>query len=286
MAFPRPFRPGRVVAWLSLVLLAGYVGVGGYLFFFQNRMVFHPGAGIGETPETWGMPYENVFFASGRERLNGWWMPGRAGEPLLLFFHGNTRVLSGLRPHIELFSRLGLELFLFDYRGYGLSTGHPTEAGVYADALAAREYLTTTRKIDPARLIYYGHSLGGGAATWLAARHPPGGLILEGSFTSIPDVGAGRYPFLPIHLMSRIHFDNLSLLPSIHAPLLIIHSRDDVVIPFQHALNLFAAANEPKSLLETRGHHDTSFHKGGKTAEEGLTRFLAAQKKQWKTEPQ
>ncbi|MBF0296805.1 MAG: alpha/beta hydrolase [Magnetococcales bacterium] len=265
--------------WFVLVVLVAYAGVGGYLYLFQERMVFRAGKPVTATPADWGMPFEEVRFASEGLSLNGWWLPGEPGRPLLLFLHGNTSVLSGLRAHIELFRRLGVEQFLFDYRGYGHSAGSPSEAGVYADALAAREYLTGTRGVDPGRIVYYGHSLGGGAATWLAMRHPPAALILEGSFTSIPDVGAGRYPFLPIRWMSRIFFNNLDRMPGIEVPLLILHSRDDKTIPFRHAEALLAAsASRKKELLPTRGTHNTSVSQGGKEVEEGLRRFLDGNK--------
>ncbi|MEO5330379.1 MAG: alpha/beta hydrolase [Magnetococcus sp. YQC-5] len=267
-------KAGLSVITLLLVGLIGYVGMAGYLYFFQSSMVFHPKKGLDATPEQWGMVYENAEFVSEGYRLNGWWIPGDTNRPVLLFLHGNASVLSGLRPHIELFRRLGLGLFLFDYRGYGLSEGHPTEEGVYADSLAAWEYVTKKQKIHEKRLIYYGQSLGGGAATWLATRHPPQALIVEGTFTSIPDVGAGRYPYLPIRLMSRIFFDNLTRIKTIHVPVLIIHSLDDVVIPVQQGRILHAAANEPKFFLETHGPHKTSFSDGGSASVDGLRRFL------------
>ncbi|MBF0180997.1 MAG: alpha/beta hydrolase [Magnetococcales bacterium] len=133
--------------------------------------------------------------------------------------------------------------------------------------------------MDPGRIVLYGHSLGGGAATWLATRHPPAALILEGSFTSIPDVGAGRYPFLPIRWMSRIFFDNLDRMPRIGAPLLILHSRDDKTIPFRHAEVLLAASgSRAKTLLPTHGSHNISVSQGGRDVEEGLRRFLDGNK--------
>lgn len=259
---------------ILLVALVGYAGLAGYLFFFQNSMVFHPRKGLDATPDQWGMAFKPAELSSENHRLGGWWIPGDADKPVVLFFHGNRSVLSDLRPHLALFHRLGLGSFLFDYRGYGLSEGQPTEAGVYADALAAWQYVTGDLQIDSARLVYFGHSLGGGVATWLAVKHPPKALILEGTFTSVPDLGAHRYPFLPIRLMSRIFFDNLNRIKTIHVPLLIIHSRDDEKIFFASALSLLSAANAPKSLLETRGAHDTSFNQGGEVSEAGLMRFL------------
>ncbi|MBF0628774.1 MAG: alpha/beta hydrolase [Magnetococcales bacterium] len=271
----------RIGAWLRRTLTAlllvggiGYGGVAGYLYFAQSGMVFHPKQGLAATPEAWGMAYEAVQFDSEGYRLHGWWIPGAPDRPVVLFFHGNASVISGLRAHVELFRRQGLGVFVFDYRGYGLSAGQPGEAGVYADSLAAYGQLTGALRIPAERIVYYGHSLGGGAATWLATRHPPRGLILEGTFLSVPAVGEDRYPYLPIRLLSRIVFDNLERIRTVRAPVLILHSRDDEVIAPHHGRMLFEAANPPKRFLETRGSHNTSVNQGGAQVEEGVRRFL------------
>ncbi|MBF0428774.1 MAG: alpha/beta fold hydrolase, partial [Magnetococcales bacterium] len=201
---------GGWMAVMVLVALLGYAVMAGYLYLFQNSMVFHPRRGLDATPTQWGMPFENAEFLSEGHLIHGWLIPGDVGKPLIMFFHGNASVLSSLRAHTELFRRLGLGVFLFDYRGYGLSEGDPTEEGVYADSLAALEYLTQTRHFSLDGVVYFGQSLGGGAATWLASKHPPKALILEGTFTSVPDVAADIYPYLPVRLMSQISFDNLT----------------------------------------------------------------------------
>ncbi|MBF0214900.1 MAG: alpha/beta hydrolase [Magnetococcales bacterium] len=266
----------RLVFALLLCGMGAYGGMAGYLYFFQTGMVFKPRKGIEATPEAWGMTYEAVTFESEGHRLHGWWIPGDPKQPVVLFFHGNASVLSGLRDHVERFRSLGLSVFLFDYRGYGLSEGEPGEAAVYADSLAAWNYLTRVRQIPAVRIVDYGHSLGGGAATWLAVRHAPAALILEGTFQSVPAIGEERYPYLPIRRLSRITFDNLERIGQVRVPVLIIHSRDDEVIPWHHGRALFDAAAEPKSFLETRGRHHTSFSQGGAEAEAGLRRFLAS----------
>ncbi|MBF0271787.1 MAG: alpha/beta hydrolase [Magnetococcales bacterium] len=267
----------RILVGVLLLVVLGYGGIAGYLYFAQSGMVFHPKRGLNATPADWGMGYENAAFDSQGQRLHGWWIPGEPQKPVILFFHGNASVVSGLRAHVELFRRQGLSVFLFDYQGYGQSEGKPSEDGLYADSLSAYGHLTNSLKIDPKRIIYFGHSLGGGAATWLALRHPPRALILEGTFLSVPAVGEDRYPFLPIRLLSRIRFDNLERIQKLCLPLLIIHSRDDEVIASRHGRALFEAACPPqKSYLETHGHHNISFNQGGALAEEGLRQFLAS----------
>lgn len=264
----------RLIALLILLGLVGYGGVAGHLYFAQTGMVFHPRRGLDTTPAAWGMRFVDVTFDSSGNRLHGWWIPGEGEAPVVLFFHGNASVISGLRGHAELFHRLGFGVFLFDYRGYGESTGEPSEAGVYADSEAACRHLTEVLRVPGERILYYGHSLGGGAATWVASRHPARALILEGTFLSIPDRGVELYPYLPIRLLSRIHFDNIGRIRTIRMPLLVIHSRDDEVIPVHHGRQLFEAANEPKQFLETRGTHNTTVSKGGEDLARRLDRFV------------
>lgn len=266
----------ELLVGVVLVGLVGYGGVAGHLYWAQSGMVFHPRQGLDATPEQWGMRFGEVVFDSQGHRIHGWWIPGDPEKPVVLFFHGNASVISGLRGHAELFRRLGLGILLFDYRGYGESTGEPGELEVYADSEAAYRYLTEVLGVSAQKIIYYGHSLGGGAATWLAVRHPARALILEGTFQSIPAVGQELYPYLPIQWLSRIHFDNLARIGLVRMPVLIIHSRDDEVIPVHHGRILFDALRAPKNFLETTGGHNTSVSKGGRVVEQGIERFLTS----------
>lgn len=264
------------LAWSSVLIIpAGlYIAMAGYLFLFQNSLLYHPPRGLWTTPGAWGLLFEPVTLTSQGFKLRGWWIPGSPQQPVVLFFHGNASSIADLQPHTTLFHHLGLGVLLFDYRGYGESEGKPTEAGTYADAQVAWDHLTAERKIPSERLIYYGHSLGGGIATWLAQRHPPRALILESTFTSIPDVAAGIYPFLPIRWLARIEYNTFQRIQTIQAPVLIIHSPEDEVIPFLHGHKLFAAAREPKKFLKSLGRHNEGFTSAGKWAETQLKAFL------------
>ncbi|MBF0418400.1 MAG: alpha/beta fold hydrolase [Magnetococcales bacterium] len=266
---------GRLFIVLVTLLALVYGGVSAQLYFSQSSKVFRPRQGLAATPAEWGVLFQEVHFLSQEHRLHGWWIPGDSERSVILFFHGNASVISGQKGHVELFQRMGLGVFLFDYRGYGLSEGTPSEAGVYADAEAAWSHLTGVLGMPEKRVILYGHSLGGGVATWLAARHAPQAMMLEGTFLSIPAVGEELYPYLPIRLLSRIWFDNASRIGQIRVPLLILHSRDDTVIFPRHGRELFALANDPKTFLETSGSHNTSVSQGGLAVEEGMRRFVA-----------
>jgi len=144
------------------------------------------------------------------------------------------------------------------------------------DAEAALAYLREQRGIPLKEMVYYGHSLGGAVAAWLAARYPPGALIIESSFTSVPDIAADWYPFFPTRLLTRLHYDTFSNLQAVGRPVLIIHSKDDEIIPFNHGQRLFAAAQRAKRLLAIQGDHNGGFLLSGQRYERGIDEFLAA----------
>ena len=230
------------------------------LFFFQSRLVFFPQREITLTPEVAGLPYEDVYFvAEDGIKLNGWFIPSDPGRGVILFCHGNAGNISHRLETIKIFNDLDLNVFIFDYRGYGKSAGRPGENGTYLDADAAWIYLTEIRNIDPRNIIVFGRSLGGAVAVNLASERPVRGLIVESSFTSIKDLGSETYPFLPVRLLSRIEYNALEKIKKVQCPKLIIHSRDDEMISFRHGERLYNAASEPKEFLEISGTHNEGF---------------------------
>jgi len=178
----------------------------------------------------------------------------------VLHLHGNAD--SAFSPwqvrHCEALRRSGFNVLEIDYRGFGRTPGEPSEAGMYEDSEAAYQELLR-RGVPPNRIILLGHSLGSGPAVWLATRHAAAALVLFGAFTSIPDAAAGRYPYLPIRLAVAIQFNSLARIGDVHMPVVITHSRDDTLIPYSHALKLFAAANEPKRLITFASTRDDGF---------------------------
>ncbi|MBF0455702.1 MAG: alpha/beta fold hydrolase [Magnetococcales bacterium] len=259
---------------LFLALLGCYLVVAALLYFSQSSQVYHPPKGHTGTPAQWGMDFETVHLNSEGVTLVNWWIPGREDRPVVLFFHGNATNISEMQGHVSLFSSLGMGVFLLDYRGYGLSEGEPSEAGTQADAEAAWRYLVEMKNIPADRLLFYGHSLGGGVASGLAVDHPPGWLVLEGTFTSIPDVAAQLYPYLPVRLMAHIIYPNLDRIARIKAPLLVIHSSDDEIIPDSHGKKLFEAAHQPKQFYPASGSHHSGFSSGGRQSIQVLSAFI------------
>ena len=164
------------------------------------------------------------------------------------------------------------------YRGYGQSTGSPSEAGTYADAAAAWNWLVHQRSIDPARIVLFGRSLGGAVAAWLAqekaASTPPAALIVESSFTSGVDMARRLYPIFPARLLTRLRYPVLDYVAAVRSPVLVVHSRDDEIIPFRMGRSLYEAAQPPRAFLELRGDHNAGFWISRETYQQGLGSFL------------
>ncbi|MCS4158897.1 alpha/beta hydrolase [Salinibacter ruber] len=260
----------RAMINTALGLAVGYAAIAGLAFAFQDQLLFQPSDRLRATPDDAGMPYETVHLnTEDGETLHGWWIPvpdvsretslGASAKQTLLFFHGNAGNISGRLESVEQFRRLGLNVLIVDYRGYGQSTGTPSEAGLYRDAAACWRHLTETRGLAPQHIVVFGRSMGGGPATWIASRNRPGAVILESVFTSVPDVGAHHYPFLPVQTLATNQFDNASRVGAISAPLLSIHSRDDRIVPFELGRKVYEAAAAPKQFLEIEGGHNDGF---------------------------
>jgi len=229
------------------------------LRWFEHRQVYAPSRKMESRPSELGRPFEEVTLTAGDGvRLQAWFFPARPVSPrshlAFLLCHGNAGNISHRLGFYRAWLELGVSVFAFDYRGYGRSEGKPTEEGTYRDAQAAAQWLRA-RGVAPPHIIAIGKSLGGGVAAELALREPIGGLILQSTFPSIGDIGAELFPWLPVRRLHRIHYNTVHKLPRIHVPVMIAHSRGDDLIGFDHAERNFAAANEPKSLLEIGGGH-------------------------------
>lgn len=269
----------------TLLLIIG-IPVATYLLFLvnlylvQHRHIYCPTREIATTPDKHGLDFEAVDFESTDGlTLHGWFVPRPAdahgAERVVLFFHGNTGNISDCINTLEMFHRLGLSTFIFDYRGYGRSQGSPTEQGTYDDAEAAWIYLLRDRGFKSENIIMLGRSLGAAIASAQAARHTPGALVIESTFTSAPELAAELFRYVPARHMSRYKYSVRENISNTHCPVMIVHSSEDEVIPFHHGKRLYEAANEPKAFLEIEGPHDQGFYTTGQRYTEGLSRFLA-----------
>ena len=249
--------------WNVLISVAiAYAAVTALVFLFQSRLVFYPEVGreMVVSPQTYGLKFDPVDIRTADgETLSAWWVPADEPRGTMLFFHGNAGNISHRLDYLLLFNRLRFNTLILDYRGYGKSTGSPSEEGTYRDAEAAWDYLRAVRSVQPQNLVIAGESLGGAVATSPAAKVGPRAVVLLSTFTSANDLGAQIYWFLPVRLISRLGYNNAENLKRIKAPVFIAHSRDDDVIPFSHGKKLFEEAAEPKAFLEMRGGHNDGF---------------------------
>jgi len=228
--------------------------------WFEHNQVYHPERALEASPTELRRPFEDVHFRTedGVE-LHGWYFPANTNSPrkgvVFLLCHGNGGNVSHRLGLCTALLQTGAGVFSFDYRGYGQSKGHPGEEGTYRDAQAACAWLRE-KGFSGQNIVAYGESLGGGVVSELALREKVGGIVLQSTFTSIPDIGAELFPWLPVRKLSTIKYDTLAKLPRIKAPVLVMHSRTDDLVRYQHAEKNFAAANEPKALCELDGGHN------------------------------
>lgn len=261
---------GLAVAYGALVVLAWYFQSG--LLYLRHL----PGRALDATPAAVGLGYEDVRIqAADGVGLHGWFVPASPARGILLFFHGNAGNVSHRLESIRLFHELGLAVFILDYRGYGQSDGTPSEAGTRRDARAAWKYLVEERGAPPGSIATFGRSLGAAVAAELAREHQPGALIVESAFTSVPDIAQEAYWYLPARWLSRFEYATADYVGRVSAPVLVIHSEDDEIIPYHHGRAIFDSANEPKRFLTLRGGHNTGFILSEAEYRRGIDAFLS-----------
>jgi fermentation-respiration switch protein FrsA (DUF1100 family) len=242
-------------------------------------MIFLPdiaGRELVATPAEMGLVFREVFIqTSDNESLHAWWLPHPRARATLLFNHGNAGNLSHRLGSLRLFHDLGLNVLIYDYRGYGQSSGAPGEAGLYLDGEAALDWLQREAGIGPKDILVFGRSMGGAVAAYLAAEHSVAGLVLESSFKSVPDMAQDLYWWLPARWLARIRLDTRKFLADTQQPTLVIHSLDDEIVPFSHGQSLYATAPEPKRFLTIRGSHNTGFMDSEEVYTAALDTFIA-----------
>ena len=253
----------------------------GYMWATQKQQVFEPTAVWQTTPDRMGMKYDRVRIPVGsgadRGELDGWWIKADAADaPTVLYFHGNYRNIGNNLDQTQRLHKLGYNVLLADYRGFGKSTGSPSEANVYEDAEAVWQYLFTQRGVYPRQTIIYGHSLGGAIAIDLAVHHPDAaGLITESTFTSMIAMGEKDYGFLPIGYLLNQRFESIKKVPQLKIPVLFIHGTWDKKVPVSMGRQLYAAAPQTKSLLLIEGgEHNNSGSIGWSEYRDAVSAFV------------
>lgn len=244
---------------LSFIVI-GLVLLNAWFYLLQPSMLFYPYKDLDAIPTDWGLAYENVeLVTSDNIRLHGWYLPSKNAKQVALFFHGNGGNISHRGDSLKIFHELGLNVLIIDYRGYGLSEGKLSEQGLYRDAMAAWQYLVNKRGYKANDIILFGRSLGGSVATQLASQVKPRALIIESCFSSVRDMASRMMPLVSKLIYLRYSLDTEHTISKVNLPVLVMHSPDDEIIPFQLGQKIFTAANSPKYFYELRGGHNDGF---------------------------
>ncbi len=265
------------------ITLAALIGATLFLMIFEKRLIYYPAAALDVTPAALGLPFEEVSIdVEHGVKLHGWFIKSskQPAVATVLFSHGNAGNIADRIDRIRTWRTLGVDVLLYDYRGFGRSTGAPDEEGTYEDGRAAYDYLLKTRGVDPARLVLMGESLGCAISIQLALDRKAAGLVLEAPFASIPHMAAAIYPFLPAKLFVRTKYDNVAKIPQLKMPVLIVQGTQDEVIPVAQGRLVYEAAPQPKKFLSVEGaHHNDVYVVGGDRYLRELASFIESLKR-------
>jgi fermentation-respiration switch protein FrsA (DUF1100 family) len=255
---PAAWTPRWIVRRLlrvCLLLAICYPILVGAMMLFEESFIFFPTRYPDGDWQPRGLVFEDAWFESADgTRLHGWYVPHEDPRAVVVFCHGNGGNITHRSETLRiLHDGVGVAVLIFDYRGYGRSNGKPTEAGVLADARAARAWLAQRAGVEQSEVVLLGRSLGGAVAVDLAAADGARALILESSFSSLPDVAASHYPWIPVRAVMRTRFDAAAKIGNYHGPLLQSHGTADTIVPYRFGRRLFDAANQPKTFVELEG---------------------------------
>jgi len=247
---------------IAMLLAAAYGAIVLLVFVFQARLIYFPDVGrdILLSPRTVGLEFDDVWLdASPGVRLHGWFVHRAQPKGVALILHGNAGSIALRTDWLRMFHELGYASLIIDYRGYGRSTGSPSEQGTYEDARAAWDHLTRDKGWASRDIVIVGESLGGAVAAELASRTTARALVLQSTFTSVPDLATQLYPFLPVRWLSRFDYGTLAYLRAVAVPVLVAHSPADEIVPFSQGRALYEQAREPKRFIELSGGHNEGF---------------------------
>lgn len=260
----------KLIFWILIVVLLFFL----YIKLLEHYSIYFPSRDIAVTPEAVGLTYEDVYVKTAdNNKLHGWFIPHKEAGYTILFCHGNAGNISHRMDKLFVFYSLHFNTFIFDYRGYGKSQSFPTENGLYKDADAVYRYLTEKRGIPQEKIILYGESLGGAVIINLALSTTPYAVITEETFSSVKDMARIYYSFIPTVFVSN-KYDSISKIKDISCPKLIIHSKEDDIVPFSLGEKLYSNASSPKQFLIIHGSHNTAFFDSLDDLKKGIQSFI------------
>jgi len=263
--------------WLLLIAALGYGGLLALMYVFQRSLMYFPDQAR-TPPATAGLPQaeEVTLTSADGEKLVAWYAPPQGTKPVVIYFQGNAGALDLRADRFRWLIADGTGLLALSYRGYGGSTGKPTEAGLIDDAAAAYDFAVA--RYPARRIVLWGESLGTGVAVAVAAERDVGGIILDAPFTSIADVGAAAYPFVPVRWFIKDPFQSDERIAHVNAPLLVLHGEFDRIVPIRFGEKLFSLAKEPKRMVRfpLGGHVDLDDHGAQKIVKAFLIELASA----------
>lgn len=251
-----------MLLWPVVIVVGFYLLLALALFLFQSRMIFIPITDLMITPGQAGLDYEDVVIpVSDGAAIHGWYFRSAADSPqtslkVVMLCHGNAGNISHRLETAEFIMHQGADILLWDYRGYGRSTGSPTEQNLYDDADACFNWLQSDKGFRPQDIIIFGRSLGGAVAIDLARRERSGGLVVESAFTTAADMGHKVFPFLPVRWLLRFKFNSIDKIGDVNVPIVVAHSPNDEIVPYKMGRALFEAATAPKRFVKLSGGHN------------------------------
>ncbi|MDD5774276.1 MAG: alpha/beta hydrolase [bacterium] len=247
----------------ALIIISAFF----WIRYTEPRFLYHPGWNMESLPVNQELLAEDISFKTkDNVVLNGWFFPAPLEEPSkfsILYFHGGSGNISNRLPIIEFLHKLGLKVFIFDYRGYGKSEGIPSEEGLYLDGRAAYD-LMKSQNINPSNIIFYGESLGAAVAIELAQKEKCAGVITLGAFTTAKQMLKASFRLFP-SMFFKSNYDNISKINKIKAPILIVHGSNDRIVPYEQSGELFKKANDPKYFYKVDDAGNNDIFETGKT---------------------
>lgn len=264
---------------MFVLILAGlaicYLLLVAYFYTKQGSFLYFPSKELEATPRNIELDYQDIVLRTkDGVDISAWLVPAEQTKGIVIFCHGNAGNISHRLDSIRIFHNLDLGVLIFDYRGYGRSGGSPGEEGTYLDAEAAWDYLVNVLHVSPQRIVIFGRSLGSAVAAELAIRRQAGALIMESGFTSVPALGRKFFPYMPVAIISRYHYESINKVDKINIPKLFVHSPDDEVVPYEQGVALFERASGPKEFLRIAGGHNEGFMVSGMLYIDGLRAFI------------
>lgn len=260
----------------SLFIIAAGVGVW-LLYYHSGKLIYQGTRRVEHDPSDHGWAFDEAFLDVSEGCTHLWFIPAeRETQRTILFSHGNAGNLGDKLNSIGIFRDMGFNVLAYDYGGYGRSDGHTHEARMIEDIRAVWRHAISTLGIPAKKIVIHGRSMGGGPSAYLATEVEAGAVVLESTFCSLTEMIKRRYPRVPMVIFNRNRFRNINLVGAINSPLLVVHSRDDTLIPFEHGEYIFHAAPEPKAFLEIFGEHQEGFWKNAEHYKRGLLDFINA----------